>query len=380
LQSLLGKASQRPFDLARDLMLRATLFRLGPSEYVLLVVTHHVASDGWSVGVFCRDLGELYDARRAERQPRLPELTSQYRDFAAWQRRRLQGDQLEREIAYWRAQLAGAPTLLELPTDRPRPSRPSFQASSYRVTMPRETASELLRLCRDADVTPYAALLSGFAALLYRVTGQDDLLISGPFANRTRGEFDDVVGLFANTMVIRARLSGNPTFEELLQRVTSTVVEALEHQEFPFERVVEALRPSRHVGINPLAQVNFRVRVDPPPTLALGDADVQNVPFDLGFAAFDLAVDWQVVGDAVSAEYIYDAALFEQATIARLAARYEALLTQVLARPDARLLSLDLPGDGRSDADPAAGGSGIRRFREAQKVGLPAETIRRRPE
>jgi hypothetical protein len=363
LERQLNVELRKPFDLGRDLMIRTTLVELDGTEHVLLVVTHHIASDGWSVGVFCRDLGELYNARRAGRQAELPELPLQYRDFVLWQRDRLRGRQLEQELEYWRGQLAGAPTIAQLPTARRRPATQTYEGASLAVRMPSEVADDVLRLCRETGTTPYMLLLSVFGLLLYRRTGQDDILIGGPFANRARTEFDNLVGFFANTLVLRIRLAGNPTFAELLGRVGETVLGALDHQESPFGLVVDAMRPARHAGVNPLVQLNFRVGVDPPATLDLMGATSVNVPVDPGFAAFDLALDLRVLKDGIAGEFIYHTDLFDRASIELLAADFEGLLRQILDDPEARLLDYMLTSEEAVSRPGATDGAAIRGFR-----------------
>ncbi len=363
LERQLNVELRKPFDLGRDLMIRTTLVELEGTEHVLLVVTHHIASDGWSVGVFCRDLGELYNARRAGRQAELPELPLQYRDFVLWQRDRLRGRQLERELEYWRGQLAGAPTIAQLPTARQRPATQTYEGASLAVRMPSDVADDVLRLCRETGTTPYMLLLSVFGLLLYRRTGQDDVLIGGPFANRARTEFDNLVGFFANTLVLRIRLAGNPTFAELLGRVGETVLGALDHQESPFGLVVDAMRPARHAGVNPLVQLNFRVGVDPPATLDLVGATSVNVPLDPGFAAFDLALDLRVLKDGIAGEFIYHTDLFDRASIELLAADFEGLLRQILGDPEARLLDYMLTSEEAVGRSGATDGAAIRGFR-----------------
>jgi amino acid adenylation domain-containing protein len=342
-QRRLQEEAQRPFDLARDLMLRTTLFRLGPEEHVALFLTHHIASDGWSVGVFCRDLGALYTARVQGRAVELPELPLQYRDFALWQRSQLRGERLDDALAYWRAQLAGAPTVLQLPTDRTRPSRQTHEGASHRLELPLELADGVLRLGRETDTTPYMLLLAVFGVLLYRHTGQDDILVGGPFANRGRTEFDRLIGFFANTLVMRVRLAGNPTFEDLLARVRETALGAFDHQDVPFEYVVEAVRPRRDLGVTPLVQANFRVRAEPPLTLELAGAKTEIVPVDTGFAAFELALDLHLHGQGITGEFLYNTALFDRMQIEELTADFAALLRQVLENPGRRLLGLELP-------------------------------------
>ncbi len=323
------------------------------------------------MGVFCRDLSELYEARRAGRTPSLPELPLTYRDFALWQRRHLQGERLDEEIAYWRAQLAGAPTVLQLPADRPRPPRLTYEGASHQVSLPAEVAEDVVRLSRDNDATPYMLLLSVFGVLLYRLTGADDILVGGPFANRGRAELDQLVGFFANTLVLRIRLAGNPAFRTLLARVRETTLEALDHEDVPFEHVVEAVKPQRDAGVNPLVQVNFRATVGPPVKPELGGTTTSTVPVDAGFAAFDLALELYVREQGIAGELIYNTALFEPSTVERLAADFERLLRQVLADPDTRLLALELPGETEaSTPDAPARGAPIRRFREASGSGV----------
>jgi hypothetical protein len=359
------RETRRPFDLGRDLMLRATLFELGPDERVIAFLAHHVAFDGWSADVFLRDLAELYEARREGRPPSLPELPFQYGDFARQQRDRLRGERLERELDYWRKELAGAPTILPLPSDRPRPARETYDGASLLLSIPGELAGEARRLCQAEGVTPYMLMLAAFGTLLYRATGQDDVLVSGPFANRDRAEFDRLVGFFANTVVTRVRHGGNPSFSTLLGRVRQTVLGAFDHQEVPLDHVVEALAPERRAGFNPLVQVNFRVLAEPPPTLRLRGAATSNMPVAIGLTHFDLALEVHVLAEEISAEFIYKTDLFDRESIARMAADFEALLRQAVARPDTRLLALELPSEQAVPAPAVASPGGIRGFRSS---------------
>ena len=342
---LLGEHARRPFALERDLLLRATLFRLGDEEHVLLLQTHHIAVDAWSVEILFRDIAELYDAAVSDRPPQLPELPLQYPDFALWQRERLQGQRLQDEQLYWRAALAGAPTFLPLATDRPRPRVERFEGGVHEVARGPEVARAVTSACREEGVTPYMFLLAVFATLLYRLTGQDDILLGGPFANRGWPEFQQLVGFFANTLVVRARLAGNPTFEELLSRVRETTADLLDHQELSFEGIVDAVGPPRVAGVNPLFQVNFRVRVDPTPNLALTGTTTRRVPVEMGLARFDLALELHVHPDGVLAEFSFNTAVFERQSIERLGESFIDLLAQALDRPATRLLEFQLPDD-----------------------------------
>jgi hypothetical protein len=339
LQGLLREHLHRPFDLRRDLILRATLFRLAPDDHVVLFQTHHIAFDAWAVEIFFRELNQLY----ADPEVALPELPSTYRNFAAWQRETLAGEHLEAENAFWHRYLAGAPTFLPLAPDRARPDADFLEAGRLLVELGAATAERLRQACADEGVTPYMVLLAAFATLLYRETGQDDILFGGPSSNRTRPEDEGVIGFFANTLVTRVQLAGNPTFRELLDRVRQSVLEAIEHEELPLDRVVEAIAPPRLAGVNPLFQVNFRTRVGTLPTLELAGATTAPVELELGLARFDLAFEAHVRDDGISGEFLYATALFDRARIERLAAAFESLLDAALADPARRLLAFDLP-------------------------------------
>jgi amino acid adenylation domain-containing protein len=366
LTRLLCAYGRRPFDLSAELMLRATLIRLTPTEHVLLFVAHHVAFDAWAVEIFYRDLGECYDAARSGRAPDLPALAQQYRDFARGQRESLSGERLEHELEFWRTQLAGAPTVLALPTDRPRPAMQTFDGASHTIRLGAALADRVRETCQAEQVTPYVLLLATFATLLYRRSGQDDILVGGPMANRDQPGLEQLIGFFANTIVVRARLSGNPRFGELLARMRESVLASYEHQEVPLELVVGAVAPQRLPGVNPLFQVNFRVRVGAPPVLQLAGTQTSLVPVDLGLARFDLALELHLLDDALEAEFGYNTALFEPQTIRRLATDFERLLDQALRDPRRRLLSLELappaPANGEGEGTAAAVG-GIRGFR-----------------
>jgi non-ribosomal peptide synthetase component F len=232
------------------------------------------------------------------------------------------------------------------------------------VELPPELAEETLRLSRAEQATPYMLLLALFGVLLYRVSGQDDVLVGGPVANRARTEFDRLIGFFANTLVSRIRLAGNPPFSQLLAQVRDDVVGTLDHQEVPFEQIVNAVKPPRDLGVNPLVQVNFRARVEQPAAPRLGQARTTRIPVDPGFAAFELALDLHVLAEGIVGEFIYNTALFDRETVVRLAADYEALLRQVVAAPDTRLLALELPSEHTRTGAAASGTAApIRSFR-----------------
>jgi hypothetical protein len=366
LDRLLDEHVRRAFDLQRDVLLRPTLFRLGDEDHVLLFQTHHIVFDAWATEIFYREIGETYAASLATREPRLRELPLQYGAYARWQRGWLAGSRHEQELEFWRTHLAGAPTLLQLPSDGPRRPAEEREAARYVFELPQQLAADAAALCATEGATPYMLLLAAFAALLYRLTGQDDILLGGPSANRARSEFEGVIGFFANTVTTRVRLDGNPTFAALLARVRQSTLATLEHEEIPLEQVVDAVRPRRHAGVNPLFQVNFRVRIGDVPTLELHGVTTSRIPVDLGLARFDLAFEAHVHDTGILVELIYATDLFERARIERLAASFEALLRQAVEDPARALLALEL------DHEPSTASSarGIRRFRDAG--GAPA--------
>ncbi len=365
---LLREHALTPFDLSGELMLRTTLFKLGPEEHVILFAPHHVAFDAWAVEVLYREVGELYAARLEGRDADLPALPLQYRDFASWQRESLQGELLQGELDFWRSHLAGAPTVTRLPADRPRGGTQSFVGATHRFVLDAEVAEGVRELSAARGVTPYMLLLAAFGTLLYRASGQDDILIGGPMANRERPGLEHLIGFFANTIVVRVQLGGNPTFGELLSRVRDSVLASYEHQAVPLELVVEAVRPQRNPGVNPLFQVNFRVRVGDAPGLELQGASTQSVPVDLGLARFELAFELHVLEERIEAELNYNTALFDPETVQRLAEDFEVLLGDLIADPDTRLLGVSLASEGRreeGDELPAGGAATIRSFRRA---------------
>ena len=368
LAQLLSEHALTPFDLAGELMLRTTLFKLGPEEHVILFAPHHVAFDAWAVEVLYREVGELYAARLEGRDAVLPVLPLQYRDFASWQRESLQGELLQRELDFWRTHLAGAPTVTRLPADRPRGATQSFAGATHRFVLDAEAAEGVRELSAARGVTPYMLLLAAFATLLYRASGQDDILIGGPMANRERAGLEHLIGFFANTIVVRVQLGGNPTFGELLTRVRDSVLASYEHQAVPLELVVEAARPQRDPGVNPLFQVNFRVRVGDAPGLELQGASTQPVPIDLGLARFELAFELHVLEDRVEAELNYNTALFDPETVQRLGGDFEGLLGSLVENPDTPLLGLSLASEQTADDNegmPVGGAATIRSFRRA---------------
>ena len=322
----------RPFDLARGPLLRVVLVRIGPERHLLLLTMHHLVSDAWSMGVLIREVSALYSDGGD-----LPPLPVQYADFAVWQRALLQGEALERPLAWWRERLAGAPPSLELPAER------QAGGSRLRLSLPQAICSGLEDLARAEGATLFVALLAGFQALLQRWTGQHDLVVGTPFANRLRAEIQGLIGFFVNTLPIRADLSGRPSFRELLRRAREEVLGAHQHQELPFERIVEELRPERAVGRNPLFQAVLAFQNVPMPALELPGLDTGLRHVDAGTAMFDLTFDLRQGADGTGGvEGWIEQGLVSAATASRLAGHFRNLLAAALEAPDAPVVDLPL--------------------------------------
>jgi amino acid adenylation domain-containing protein/FkbM family methyltransferase len=333
----------RAFDLAAGPLLRATLVRLAGDEHLLLLTLHHVAADGWSLGILLRELAELYTAGLGGRRASLPGLPIQYADYALWQRGRLIGERLEEQLAYWRQRLAGAPPRLELPADRPRPAVLSPRGGSLRVAIPAPLARAAAALGLAEGCTPFMTFLAAFAALLHRWSGQEDVLVGAPAANRDRPEIEGVIGFFANTLVLRLDLGDDPGIRVLLARARQSALGAWAHQELPFERLVEELRPERARSHAPLVQVALALQ---PPLPALDLPDLRLLPAPVAAAAkFDLTLSLSEMADGgLEGVLEYSADLFDPATLARFRAHFEAALAGMAADPRLRVSGIPLLG------------------------------------
>jgi len=332
--------AQTPFDLATGPLLRARLLRLEPQDHVLLLTFHHIVTDGWSEGVLSRELGALYAAFREGRPSPLPTLPIQYADFAAWQRRWLRGETLETQLGYWRQALAGAPVVLDLPTDRPRPPAPSHRGARCRLDLPERLSEALQTLGRGEGATPFMTVLAAFMVLLQRYSGQDDILIGTPIANRNRLEIEGMIGFFVNTLVVRADLSGDPTFREALRRVREAALGAYAHQDLPFEKLVEELHPPRDLSRSALFQVMVAHATES--SFRLEGLSVESVDIDDGISQFDLTLDVDDSRPRVTCSLEYSADLFDGRSAHRMLLRLETLLGGIAADPDLRLSHLPL--------------------------------------
>ena len=344
-QRLAKEQAQQPFDLAKGPLLRLTLLRLTDEEHVLVLTIHHVVFDGWSTGVFLRELTMLYQAFTAGRPSPLPELPIQYADYSRWQRQWLQGEALDAQLAYWKKQLAGEPAALELPADHPRPASQTFHGAVHCSVLPTALSEKLQALSRQEGGTLFMTLLAAFQTLLHRYTGQEDVWVGSPIANRTRTEIEGLIGFFVNTLVLRTNLGGNPTYRELLARVREVTLGAYAHQDLPFEKLVEELQPQRDLGRSPLFQVLFILHNAPVAPLELSGLTASLLEIDNGTSEFDLVMALAETSEGLKINLEYNTDLFEAATTTRLLDHFRTLLEGVVADPGRRLSDYPLLTD-----------------------------------
>ena len=331
-----------PFDLAIGPLLRASLLKLASDDHVLLLTMHHIVSDAWSAGIFFQEFSSLYESFVSGRPSSLPELTIQYADYAAWQRKWFQGEILNNQLAYWRNHLQGAPPVLQLPTDRPRPKVQSFQGSHKSIPFSNEVLSGLRKLGQQQGTTLFMTLLAGFQALLSLYSGEEQIVIGTDVANRANADTEQLIGFFINLLALRTDLSGNPTFIELLGRVREVALGAYAHQEMPFDKLVEELQPERSLSHNPLVQVLFVMQNIPRQKRELAGLRVEPFELPVTRSKFDLAVFMVDGDDGLIGYWLYSTDLFDENTILRMAAHFENLLGNAVAQPDTRLRALEM--------------------------------------
>ncbi len=337
--------SRQPFDLAAGPVWRSLLVRLGPEEHAAVLVQHHVATDGWSLGILVHEVTALYRVL-ASGMPAsaagLPELAIQYGDFAAWQRQRLQGEALERALGWWRERLAGAPEALALPADRPRPRTPSRRSGVERMTVGQDLMAAIDALARREGATRFMALLAAFSSLLGRRAGQDDVVVGAPESGRERPGLEHVVGCFINTLMLRLDLAGVPSFRELVSRARDTALEAYAHAEVPFERVVEAVDPARDTARPPIFQVMLVLQEAPPEGVDLPGLEVSRIDGVGGSPQVDLVLDARAGAEGLACHWIFNRDLFDATTVRTLGRHFRALLAAAMARPDDPVAGLPL--------------------------------------
>ncbi|MBR8839548.1 MAG: amino acid adenylation domain-containing protein [Stigonema ocellatum SAG 48.90 = DSM 106950] len=339
-KQLAVEESKKPFNLAKGPLVRATLLHLGEEEHVFLLTMHHIITDGWSVGVFMRELATLYTAFSTNQPSPLPELPIQYADFAVWQRDRLQGEFLTTQLNYWKQQLSGDLPVLQLPTDRPRPTVPTFTGAKQYFTFSKTLTDALNQFSQREDATLFMTLLTAFNILLYHYTEQEDILIGSPIANRNRAELEGMLGLFVNTLVLRNNLSGNPSFRELLHRVREVTLNAYAHQDLPFEMLVEELQPERDLSRNPLYEVMFVLQNTPTSVQEASSLTVRTLQFDSGTAQLDIFLSMSESQQGLTGFLEYNTDIFEDATITRFITHFQALLENIVTNPELRICEL----------------------------------------
>jgi len=337
---LAEKEVLQPFDLTQAPLIRLKLYVLSNGKYLLLVVVHHTIADGWSLGVFLRELLAFYQAITVGKPPQAPELPIQYADFACWQTKNKRAIALEPSMAYWKKQLAGELPVLELPNDQPRGARQSFYGGTYRFSLSHECIGALEKLGRQEDATLFMTLLTAFYILLHRYSGQEDILVGTPVANRNLPELEHLIGVFINTLVLRTDLSGDPGFRTLLKRVRDVSLEAYTHQDIPFEQLVEALKPKRDLSRTPLFQVVFNLQNSPMPNLEIPALEMRFLEIDRGVSQFDLTLMLTKSEGQYHSAVEYNAELFNPATIARMFQSFHQLLETALADPDCPISGL----------------------------------------
>ncbi|MEH2354893.1 non-ribosomal peptide synthetase [Nostoc sp.] len=330
------------FNLAQGPLLRTTLLHLSEQEYVLLFTMHHIVSDAWSIGLIIKEVTALYEAFCKGKPSPLAELPIQYADFAVWQRQWLQGEVLQSQISYWRKQLEDAPRVLDLATDHPRTAIRKFRGATYSFELSQQLSVELNTLSQQQKSTLFMTLLAAFQTLLWRYTGSDDIVVGSPIANRNREDIKDLIGFFINTLVLRTNLAGNPTFEELLNRVREMTLGAYAHEDLPFELLVDELQPQRNLSHTPLFQVAFVLQNAPVSAFELPGLTLSSLKVPSINADFDLNLDITETVDKILCNLHYNSNLFEESTIKRMAGHFQTLLQEITANPKLRLSELSL--------------------------------------
>ncbi|MCB1123646.1 MAG: AMP-binding protein, partial [Verrucomicrobiae bacterium] len=341
LKELTREDGQKPFDLAAEIPFRAKLYILSPEDHLLQITMHHIASDGWSSGIMLHELNSSYNACVNGQDPSLPPLNVQYADYTIWQRAWLQGEVLEKQLTYWKEQLSDLATL-ELPTDHPRPSISSNEGDRLSLLIPQFLVDKIQAIARRSGATLFMTLLAAFKVLMHRYSGQDDIAIGSPIAGRNERKLEDIIGFFVNTLVLRDDLSGNPKFTDLVKRVRNTALDAYDHPDIPFEKLVEELAPERDLSRNPLFQVMFILQNAPSTKLAFQDVEYTRFSVEKPSAKFDLKLAMTSEEAGLRAGWEFSTDLFDKETVQRMAEHYITLLESISANPEQTIGSLPM--------------------------------------
>ncbi|MBQ4880453.1 amino acid adenylation domain-containing protein [Pseudoalteromonas luteoviolacea] len=381
---IVSAEADKPFDLARDVMLRVQLLKLAPQEHILLATMHHIASDGWSMGILVNEFSRLYTAYLQGQTNPLPPLSIQYGDYAHWQRNYLQGSVLDEQLAYWEKQLADLPVLHGLPLDYPRPAVQSFAGNVYFSRIDKATHESLMTLCQAQGATLFMGLHAAFSVLLARYSNEQDIVIGTPVANREQAEVAGLIGFFVNTLVLRCDLSGNPGFRDLLAQSNTMLLDAYAHQQVPFEQIVERLQPGRSPGHTPLFQIMIVLQNNAQSRFSMPGLSLSEVEDEgEGTAKFDLTLNINESSEGLMLSWGYSSALFNAQTIERMAGHFEVLLSSLLTSPDLNVYAHELVTplereqllDSRSDSEAhAQSGKCLHELFEAQVQREPDKT------
>ncbi len=343
--SICAEEGVKPFHLSSPPLFRARLLRMNRLEHILIFNIHHIIADGWSMGVLMDEIKKLYNIFSGDSGGKLPSLPIQYADYAVWQRRHLRGRVMELHLEYWKKKLEGAPPVLSLPSDRPRPPVPSFTGDNYNFRLSGHIHDRVIRISRDQGVTSYMIFMAAFAALLSRYSCQDDMVVGFPIANRTRAELEKLIGFFVNTLVLRIGLSGDPTLKELIRRVREVALDAYQHQDLPFEVLVRELSPERDISMNPICQVVLAMQNTPPDTEEIEGLEIHHREIKTGTTRFDIALhirEEKDGGGVFTGNCIYSTDLFDRSTIAGMVDNLVKLLEQGLSDPGLPLSNISL--------------------------------------
>ncbi|WP_223752271.1 condensation domain-containing protein, partial [Myxococcus sp. XM-1-1-1] len=379
-QALMRQEAQHSFNLAQGPLVHATLVRMSDEEYLLLVTAHHIISDGWSISVIAREIAAFYRQFSSGEAAQLAPLPIQYADFSVWQRQWLHGDVLASEIDWWRKQLAGASTSLELPTDRPRPAIQTYGGAVVPVALSKHLSTQVKELAQREGATPFMVLLASFQLLLSRYSGQDDVSVGSPVANRNRSETEGLIGFFVNTLVFRSRLDGRQSFRELLGQVRLNTLAAYEHQDVPFEKLVEELQPQRDLSRSPLFQVTLTLQNAPEGALTLPGLSLDALPPSIETSKYDFSLLLDEGSEGFSGIINYNTDLFEAASMERLARHYAVLLDGLLTSPDRQLGLVSMLTPAEKQLLPAWNGAQSAYSRDASIHSLFEQQVVRSPE
>jgi amino acid adenylation domain-containing protein len=341
-EKLAQKEAQQPFDLAQVPLLRGILLQLGETEHILLLTLHHIIADGWSMGLLIKEVAAFYTQAVSQQPQGLEPLAIQYADFAVWQRQWVQTPAYQTQLNYWKQQLAGISAPLNLPTDRPRPATPSFRGAKQTFALSKPLSEAIATLSRQENVTLFMTLLATFQTLLYRYTQQTDIVVGTDIANRNQPELEPLIGFFVNLLVLRSDLSSNPTFRELLSRIKGITLDAYAHQDIPFSKLVEELKPERNQSHTPFFHVLFVLQNAPMPALNFAGISLTPIEMDAGTTKFDLALFLEETEAGITGTWNYSTDLFDASTITRMTGHFETLLTSVTTQPDTRINSLEM--------------------------------------